>query len=95
MDKELRSSFDDHPGQPFAGRSRYESMAATESSKAESSQMGGMDGSAVRKTLVVKEEGKPATHYVSYPFNLLSLAPFFGSLLPSSILFWHIDADPE
>ncbi|KAF8517908.1 hypothetical protein BU17DRAFT_23814, partial [Hysterangium stoloniferum] len=60
LDKDRRSSFGDQPGQL---RPRYESMAATESSRAESSLIGGMDGSAVRKTLVVKEEGKPATIY--------------------------------
>ncbi|KAF8524190.1 hypothetical protein JB92DRAFT_2881468 [Gautieria morchelliformis] len=62
-----RSSFDDQPAQRLAGRSRFESMVnlggANDFSKGETSLIGGMDGSAVRKSLVVKEEGKLATHY--------------------------------
>jgi hypothetical protein len=70
MDKARRSSFGDQPGSRLAGRSRFESMVnlgggSNDFPKAETSLIGGMDGSAVRKTLVVKEEGKPATHYVS------------------------------
>ena len=38
---------------------------ANDLSKGETSLVGGMDGSAVRKCLVVKEEGKPLTRYVS------------------------------
>ena len=73
MDKARRSSFGDQPGPRLTGRSRFESMVnlgggdggSNDFPKAETSLTAGMDGSAVRKTLVVKEEGKPATHYVS------------------------------
>lgn len=68
-DMDKRSSLDDHPAQRLAGKSRFESMVnlggANDLSKGETSLVGGMDGSAVRKCLVVKEEGKPLTRYVS------------------------------
>ncbi|KAF8577988.1 hypothetical protein K439DRAFT_1530932 [Ramaria rubella] len=67
MDKERRSSFGDQTGQKPTGRSRYESMVNlggnNDFPKGETSLIGGMDGSAVRKPLVVKEEGKAPTHY--------------------------------
>ena len=76
MDK--RSSFDDQPAQRLARRSRFESMVnlggTSDVSKGETSLIGGMDGSAVRQCLVVKEEGKPLTRYVSFVTQTLALA---------------------
>ncbi|KIJ55222.1 hypothetical protein M422DRAFT_151666 [Sphaerobolus stellatus SS14] len=73
LEKERRSSFGDQqqlqkrPSPLAAGRKRHESMmnigAANGKEERPSSVVGGMDGSAVRQTLIVKEEGKPATHY--------------------------------
>jgi hypothetical protein len=53
-------------------RSRYESMvnlgvASANASASDLLARDSGDGSAVRQTVVVKEEGKPATHFVSSP----------------------------
>lgn len=72
FEKERRSSFGDQQLRaavpPLANRRRHESMmdmGASTSKGDGGGLIGGMDGSAVRKTLVVKEEGKPSVHYVS------------------------------
>lgn len=67
--KDRRSSFGDNPNPRIPMRPRHESINVSPGeSKAERSLIGGMDGSQVRKTLIVKEDGKPATHYVSFVF---------------------------
>lgn len=74
--KDRRSSFGDdrHPRIPM--RPRHESINVTPvESKGEKSLIGGMDGSQVRKTLIVKEDGKPATHYVSAFSRLPGVRP--------------------
>lgn len=53
-------------------RSRYESMvnlgvASANASASDLMSRDSGDGSAVRQTVIVKEEGKPATHFVSSP----------------------------
>lgn len=76
---------DDQSAQRLAGRSRFESMVnlggATDFTRGETSLIGGMDGSAVRKTLVVKEEGKPATHYVSSGAQAQARSSVLGQLI--------------
>lgn len=55
-----------------ARRSRYESMvnlgvASTNASASDLLSRDSGDGSAVRQTVIIKEEGKPAIHFVSSP----------------------------
>jgi hypothetical protein len=65
-----RPTSQDELGRPR--RSRYESMvnlgvASANASASDLLSRDSGDGSAVRQTVVVKEEGKPATHFVSSP----------------------------
>lgn len=65
-----RPTSQDELGRPR--RTRYESMvnlgvASTNASASDLLSRDSGDGSAVRQTVIVKEEGKPATHYVSSP----------------------------
>ena len=49
-----------------------------------------MDDSAVRMRLVVKEDGKPPTHFVSLPFSNLRLNLFFLSAIGQLYRSWTI-----
>ena len=69
------SSYDDLGNKPR--RTRFESMVnlGVGSSNASASDLlsrDSLDGSAVRQTLIVREEGKPPTHFVS-PFDFAQL----------------------
>lgn len=75
--KDRRSSFGDSPNPRIPMRPRHESINVISAgeSKAERSLIGGMDGSQVRNSLIVKEDGKPATHYVSVILSCCSSWP--------------------
>ena len=70
------NSFDELGGKP--NRSRIESMISlggvSSSNFSASDIRSSMDGSAVRKTLIIRDEGQPSTHFVSSPFFLFELA---------------------
>lgn len=67
------NSYDDAGSKP--GRSRFESMVnlGTPSGPTSASDLMRGDGSAVKKTLIVREDGKPATQFVSYLFVIVSM----------------------
>lgn len=68
------NSFDELGGKP--NRSRIESMISlggvSSSNFSASDIRSSMDGSAVRKTLIIRDEGQPNTHFVSIFFFFLS-----------------------
>ncbi|KAL0953774.1 hypothetical protein HGRIS_004958 [Hohenbuehelia grisea] len=62
------SSYDEMGAKPGAARSRFESMvnlgvASNTTSASDLMARDSMDGSGVRKALVIREEGKPPTHF--------------------------------
>ena len=94
-----RPTSDDGSGQNLR-RSRFESMvnlgvATNTASASDLLNRNALEDNAVRPTLIVREEGKPATQFVSIFFQSLSL-PFVGlrSVPLSVCLFLHMDVAP-
>ncbi len=67
------NSYDEMGAKP-AARSRFESMVNLGTGNASASDLlarDAVDGSAVRKALIIREDGKPPTHFVSVPCSRL------------------------
>lgn len=84
------NSYDDAGAKP--GRSRFESMVnlGTPSGPTSASDLMRRDGSAVKKTLIVREDGKPATQFVSVSLGSLvrPLLIALNFLLATGKLHW-------